>query len=93
MTLWWPSCNLEDRVPGRNDIYIEKMKDEREILMAGWCGMGLEESMSSRQSSIAKERPRVCTRVGLGPLTWEKMEAVETLYNVSDVAGCCVSYV
>ena len=21
------------------------------------------------------------------------MEAVETLYNVSDVAGCCVSYV
>src|SRR5574337_1257352 len=28
-------CDLEDRVPGRNDIYIEKMKDEREILMAG----------------------------------------------------------
>ena len=45
--------------------------------MAGWYGMGLEESMSSRQSSIAKERPRVCTRVGLGPLTWEKMKPLK----------------
>ena len=62
--------------------------------MTEWYGMGLEESMSSRQNSIAKERPRVlhmCWTLAFN--LWEKMEAVETLYNVSDVAGCCVSYV
>ena len=62
--------------------------------MTEWYGMGLEESMSSGQNSIAKERPRVLhTCWTLAFNLWEKMEAVETLYNVSDVAGCCVSYV
>lgn len=56
---WWPSCNLGGRIPGTNDIYIEKMKDEREIIMTEWYGVGLEEGMSSRQNIIGKERSRV----------------------------------
>lgn len=35
------------------------MKDEREIIMTEWYGMGLEEGMSSRQNVIGKERSRV----------------------------------
>lgn len=52
----WPSSSLGHRLPGRNDVHTEKMKEEREIAKEKGCGEGLKET--SRTDRIAEAEKR-----------------------------------